>query len=89
MRAAALILFLAPLMALGQVFYTDEEFYAYLEHKAALEAINEERARAAVAHQEEERASARQREKQRIVEALEDELYRQALESAQWLRENR
>ncbi|HET6886615.1 MAG TPA: hypothetical protein VFH87_01705 [Candidatus Udaeobacter sp.] len=79
MRLLACTLFLAPVVALGQVFHTDEEFYAYLEHKARMGAINEERARAAVASQEAERQSAREREHQAIIERLEDELYLNAL----------
>jgi hypothetical protein len=51
-KATALVLTMSAGLASAQVFYTDEQFYSYLEHRQRMAAIEEERFRCALEHQE-------------------------------------
>jgi hypothetical protein len=74
-----MILLATAVFACGQVFYSQEEFYGYLEHRQRMAAIEADAYRCAMEHQEAERQEARAKEQQLIVEALEDELFSRAL----------
>lgn len=76
MRALLLTLFLAPTMALAQVFYSDEEFYGYLEHRARMELL-EAQAREVRVQQE------REAERAAIIKRLEEAAFRMALRAAE------
>jgi len=70
-------------IARAQVFYSAEEFYGYLEHRARLEAIAVEASARATEAAEAERQSAREKEHRQIIEAVEDEAYARALRAIQ------
>ena len=70
----------------AQIFYSEEEFYGYLEHRARMALIEAEARACHEEHLAFDRQKAREREHQKVMEAVDEELDRQTLENIEWLR---
>ena len=88
MKFVAALLIASAGLAGAQVFYSDEEFYRYLENRQKMALIELQAADYAREQAAAQRQTARAREHEAVMEAVQDELDAQALEAIQWLREH-
>jgi hypothetical protein len=88
MTRVASILILSAGFSGAQIFYSEEEFYRYLENRQKMALVEVQAAEFAREQAAAQRQTARAREHERVMEAVQDELDAQALEAIQWLREH-
>ena len=85
MKCIALFL-MGVSLAGAQVFHSDDEFYQYLENRQSM-AIAEAQAQAwALERAAQERAQAKEREHEKVMEAVTEELDLQTMRDIEWLR---